>query len=110
MRIASFTALLLLFAMFSCNKPPEACIEIDNTSPTTGTPVRFSASCSKRSLSYIWEIDGPASAPENTMFWGEEVFDWTFSVPGTYTVSLEVYEKFSWNGEMGSTTTQITVN
>lgn len=55
-------------------------------------------------------MQGPGGAPENNLMWSEEVIEITFSVAGTYTVNLEAYEKFSWLGQMGSTSTTITVN
>lgn len=100
--------LLLALILFSCNKPPEACIQVDQDVVAVGTPVTLT-SCSERALSYIWSMQGPVGAPENNIQWSEEVVTRSFSVPGTYTVTLEAYKKYSWIGDMASATTTITV-
>ncbi|MBD3637051.1 MAG: PKD domain-containing protein [Crocinitomicaceae bacterium] len=110
MRKALGLTLILATVLFSCNKPPEACIELDSNSVSAGTPITFSAECSKRSLSYIWSFEGPTGAPENDSLRSEEVFSMAFSVTGSYTVKLEAYERYSWNGQMGETSTTFTVN
>ena len=106
MKFLVFAVIALL--AYSCNKPPEACIEIDNTSPTVGETVTFS-SCSKRTLSFIWSFEGPTGAPENSIGSSDESFQMDFSVPGSYTVTLEAYKKFSFLGEMNATSENFTV-
>ncbi len=106
MKILAFAFIALL--AYSCNKPPEACIEIDNTSPAVGESVTFT-SCSKRTLSFIWRFDGPVGAPENAIGSSDESFQMDFSVPGAYTITLEAYKKFSFLGEMNSTSESFTV-
>lgn len=76
---------------------------------SVGTPVTFT-SCSEKALSYTWFMNGPAGAPENDLGWSEEEFSRTFSVAGTYEVTLTAYEKFSWLGDADSTSTTIIVN
>lgn len=93
---------------YSCNKPPEACIEVDNTTVTIGAPITFT-SCSKRALSQDWFMEGPDGAPENEMGWSDAQFTHSFTVSGTYTVILNAYSKFSFLGDVHSATTTITV-
>jgi len=54
-------------------------------------------------------MSGPAGAPENTMGWSDAQFTHTFTVTGTYIVTLKAYSKFSFMGEMSETTQTITV-
>jgi hypothetical protein len=98
----------LVVLMSACNKAPEACIDNGQTSVSTGTPVNF-ASCSKHTMSQEWFMSGPAGAPENTMGWSDAQFTHTFTVTGTYIVTLKAYSKFSFMGEMSETTQTITV-
>ena len=105
--------LILAFAIValmvcSCNKAPEACVEIDKTTASAGEPISFS-SCSKRSLSFIWSFEGPISAPENSIGSSDEVVNIAFSVPGTYTVTLEVFKKYSFQGESATASTNFTI-
>lgn len=99
----------LALGLVACNKPPKACINTDATNVSVGTPVTFT-SCSEKALSYTWFMNGPAGAPENDLGWSEEEFSRTFSVAGTYEVTLTAYEKFSWLGDADSTSTTIIVN
>lgn len=110
MRIAFGISILLVTTLFSCSKPPEACIISDNSSTTVGTAVTLSASCSKRALSYIWSFEGPVDSNLNNVERSEEEITVAFDVAGSYTITLEAYEKFSWLGQMGSTTTSVSVN
>jgi hypothetical protein len=91
-----------------CNRPPKPCFEMDADVVSIGTPVTFT-SCSKRTLSYEWFMDGPAGAPENAMGWSDPQIIHAFSVAGTYTITLNCYSKFSFLGEMRSTTGMLTV-
>jgi plastocyanin len=93
----------------ACNRPPEACIDNAQTSVAAGTPVTFT-SCSKRTLSQDWYIDGPVGAPEDTMAWSDAQFTHTFTVPGSYTVTLNAYSKFSFLGDVSTTTQSVTIN
>lgn len=72
-------------------------MEISSTSASVGQVVEFT-SCSKKALSYEWFISGPAAAPENDLGWSDPYFTNTFSVSGTYTISLTAYENFSFLG------------
>ena len=108
MRVALLSLVLLGFAV-SCKKPPIACIEVDNTSASTGVNVTFT-SCSEKSLSYEWYMSGPVGAPENSMGWSDPEFSHAFTLPGTYTVSLTAYADFSWLGESSTTETTIVIN
>lgn len=104
---------LLAFAfiatlVYSCNKPPEACIEVDKTTASIGEEITFT-SCSKRAQSYIWFFEGPVGAPENNIGSSDISFKQSFSVAGTYSVKLEAYKKFSFQGEMTSTTRNIVI-
>jgi PKD domain len=110
MRIVIGISLILVISMVSCNKPPEACITVDNKSAAAGTAVTFSSSCSKRALSYIWTIEGPVGAAENNIQFSEESFTRAFAVQGSYTITLDAYQKFSWGGQTASTTETVTVN
>lgn len=76
---------------------------MDTTTASVGQTITFT-SCSKRSLSWVWSFSGPVGAPENTTGSSDEMYQHAFSVPGTYTVQLDAYEKFSFLGEMNSTT------
>lgn len=102
--------LILTFPFFlaACNRPPEACIDNSQTTVNAGTPVVFT-SCSKRALSQDWFMSGPAGAPENTMGWSDAQFTHTFTVPGAYTVTLNAYSKFSFLGDVSTTTQTITI-
>ena len=104
--LASVCCCLILSA---CKKSPVACIEVDNDVVTTGTAVTF-RTCSKKALSYQWYMTGPTGAPENDKAWSEIEFSNTFTVAGSYTVSLTAYQKYSWLGESNTTETIITVN
>ena len=104
-----FTALVLTALILpACNRPPEPCIEIDPATVSTGVTVTFT-SCSKHTLSLEWFMDGPAGAPENTKGWSDPVITNVFTVPGAYTITLNCYSKYSYIGEMRSTTTTLTV-
>ena len=104
-----FLTLALIVGLFSCNKPPVACINTDVTNVSVGTQVEFS-SCSEKSLSYTWFMTGPDGAPENDLGWSDETFTRAFSVPGTYNVTLTAFKNYSWQGRSDSTSTTITVN
>lgn len=52
---------------------------------------------------------GPTGAPENTQAWSDQQIKVSFSVPGTYTVTLEAFSKFSWMGDVGTATQTVTV-
>ena len=93
----------------SCHKPPKPCIEVSTETAVVGAPVTFT-SCSKKALSYEWHMEGPAGAPENSLGWSEIQFNHSFTVPGTYNVTLIAYKKFSWLGDSASTTSQIIIN
>lgn len=107
-KILLFLGLFTLL-LSSCKKPPVACMELSTTNTPTGAPVEFS-SCSERALSYEWFMEGPDGAPENTQGWSDEFFSHSFSVPGTYTITLNAYSDFSFTGEMSSTQETITIN
>lgn len=94
--------------MLSCNKPPTACIEVDQTTVSVGTTVTLK-SCSKKALSYEWFMSGPAGAPENTKGWSDELITNTFTVAGNYTVTLTAYKRYSFLGESSTAETTITV-
>lgn len=106
-----FNSILIVFILVfvGCNKPPEACIELESSTASVGVPFRIS-SCSKHALSFEWFMQGPVGAPENVKGWSDEIFDVTFSVPGTYTIDLTAYSKFSWTGQESEATTTLTVN
>ncbi|MBK7128738.1 MAG: PKD domain-containing protein [Crocinitomicaceae bacterium] len=97
---------MLIFT--ACSKPPEACIDNGQTSVSTGQEVVFT-SCSKRALSYLWTMVGPTGAPENTQAWSDQQIKVIFTIPGTYTVTLEAYSKFSWMGDVGTASQTVTV-
>lgn len=103
--ILSFACLSLV----SCNKPTTSCIELSQSSVSTGTELTFTA-CSEEALSYAWYFSGPVGAPENDMGWSEPIFHHAFSIPGTYTVELTSYERYSFIGDQAVTTTTFTVN
>lgn len=100
--------ILLTISAVACNKKPEACIDNGQTSVSVGSPVNFT-SCSKRALSQDWFMEGPVGAPENSMGWSDAHFTHTFTIPGTYIVTLNAYSKFSFMGDVSSTTQTITV-
>ncbi|HIP35372.1 MAG TPA: hypothetical protein EYG85_00780 [Crocinitomix sp.] len=103
------TFLIFTSIFFSCKKDLEACIESDKSSVSVGQSITFT-SCSTGELSYWWEIKGPATAPENDKAWSDRVFTNTFSVAGSYTVSLKIYSDFSFQGEVKETSTTFSVN
>lgn len=93
---------------FSCKKQPEACIELSANTAGIGVPVEFT-SCSKRALSYEWFISGPSGAPENNQGWSDEVFSHAFSVTGTYTITLNAYQDFSFTGDRAVAQTALVI-
>jgi len=107
-RFLFVVGLMSILGLVGCNKPPKPCIEMDQTTVSIGTPVTFT-SCSKRALSFEWFMDGPTAAPENLMGWSDEIITHTFSVSGTYTITLNVYSKFGYIGDMESTTATLVV-
>ena len=110
MRITLGITLFLGLVLFSCNKPPEACITTSNESPAVGTEVELSATCSEKAKSYIWSFEGPSSSIYNNIQRSEQVIMIAFDTAGTYTVTLDVFKEFSWLGESASTQTTLTVN
>lgn len=54
-------------------------------------------------------MSGPAGAPENTKGWSDEVITNVFTVPGTYTVTLTAYKKFSFLGESATAEATLTI-
>ncbi len=54
-------------------------------------------------------MSGPVGAPENTMGWSDAQFSHTFTIPGTYVVTLRAYSKFSFMGDMSEATQSVTV-
>lgn len=79
-------------------------MELSQESVGAGTPIEF-VSCSEHALSWEWFIEGPDGAPENDLGWSDESFSRAFSVPGSYTVTLNAYEEFSFLGRVSTTTT-----
>ncbi len=98
----------MLFGV-SCKKDPNACIEVGETSVSTGVPVSFT-SCSENALSYEWYIEGPSGAPENSMGWSDEGFSNTFTITGTYIITLHAYEDFSFDGQVSTAESSIVIN
>jgi len=109
MRATILAILLLSLGVSSCKKTPEPCIEMSTSVAPTGQDVIFT-SCSEKALSYEWFMTGPTGAPENNLGWSDPQFTHSFTVPGTYTISLTAYEDFSWLGEYASTETTIVIN
>ncbi len=103
--IAGFSSLLL----FSCKKPPTACMEMSATAVNNATPIEFT-SCSENALSFEWDMRGPEGAPENFLGWSDEIFTHKFTVPGTYTVTLHAYENFSFTGEFSTAEATVVIN
>gem|GEM_PF-2212901 len=104
-----FIAILGLVTFTGCKKPPVACMELSGTSVSIGATVEFT-SCSKKALSYEWFITSPAGAPENSKGWSDEYFTNTFTVSGTYTVTLTSYENFSFLGRSSTVVQTLKVN
>jgi hypothetical protein len=104
-----YTVSIICLGLASCNKPTTACIELSQNSVTTGTEMTFT-SCSEKALSFTWYFTGPAGAPENDIGWSEPIFLNSFSVPGTYTVELTAFERYSFVGDQSITTATFTVN
>lgn len=107
------TALLFIILssvfVFSCNKSPEACLELEDQSTFVGQVTTFT-SCSKNALSYEWFIAGPENAPENKMGWSDPTFNHIFTVPGSYVITLNAYYKFSFLGEKSTASATLSVN
>jgi hypothetical protein len=55
-------------------------------------------------------MNGPEGAPENNMGWSDPSFSHSFSVPGSYTITLNAYYDFSFMGEMSTIQETISVN
>ncbi|MDA7803838.1 hypothetical protein N8987_04610 [Crocinitomix sp.] len=100
---------LLTLLIYSCEKAPEACMELGATITTVGTAIEFK-SCSENALSIEWYIEGPEDAPENDLGWSDISFTHAFSMVGSYTVTLHAYEKFSFMGERSTVEETIVVN
>jgi len=99
---------LALF-LVGCKKPTEACMELSTTSTSVGTPIEFT-SCSENALSYEWFIEGPVDAPENEMGWSDPYFSNTFTVSGSYVITLHAYSNFSFLGERSTIEQSFSVN
>lgn len=106
-KLFSFTLFLSMLA--GCGKPPEACMELSSSNVVAGAPIEFT-SCSKRALSFEWFIAGPDAAPENDMGWSDPQFSHSFSIPGTYSVTLNAYHDFSLTGDVSTIQENFTVN
>ncbi|MEX1002145.1 MAG: PKD domain-containing protein [Crocinitomicaceae bacterium] len=109
MRKAIGITLFLAVTVISCNKGPEACIEMDKTSANVGESIEF-RSCSKRALSYIWTFQGPEGAAVNDTARSEEWFFMEFDTSGSYTVQLQAFKKYSWLGESSTASANFTIN
>jgi len=107
-RILFTACAFIVLGFVGCNKPPKACIEMDQTTVGVGVPVTFT-SCSKRALSYEWFMDGPPPAPENSQGWSDPQIIHSFSVAGTYTITLNVYSKFGFAGDKATATATLVV-
>ncbi len=95
--------------LYSCKKELTSCIDLEGYSYNAGTIVTFT-SCSKNELSYDWRMIGPEGAPENTKGWSDRIITNTFSIPGTYKITLNTHSKFSLEGEKKTVTLDFTVN
>lgn len=95
--------------LFSCKKEVTACIDVEGYVYNAGSPVTFT-SCSKNELSYDWRMSGPVDAPENSRGWSDPVIVNTFTIPGSYSITLNTYSNFSLLGENASVTLDFTVN
>ncbi len=104
-----FFSLLSVLSLGSCKKELTSCIEMDSSSISSGQTINFT-SCSENELSYDWRISGPVGAPENDKGWSDRVFSNTFTVPGSYTVTLNTYSKFSLLGENKTSSANFSVN
>ena len=103
--IVTFCSLIII----GCRRPPEVCMELSAESTFAGTPIQF-ASCSKRALSFEWFMDGPDGAPENIRGWSDESFSHSFTVPGSYVITLNVSRNFSFTGDKATLQKTIRVN
>jgi len=109
------TAIFLILGMsivfISCdkNKPVTACIELDSQIISAGSSITFT-SCSENEWSYLWEIEGPDSAAENSLGWSDKLFTRQFDTKGSYKVKLTTYSDFSFLGESASDSTSFTIN
>lgn len=104
-----FCYISLLVVLSSCKKEPVPCIEIDTEAASVSSAVTFT-SCSEKTLSQEWFMAGPENAPENSIGWSDIQFTHTFTIPGSYTITLNAYDNFSFLGEMKTTTKTIQVN
>jgi len=104
-----FFTLLILFTAFSCKKTLTSCIQVDQDTYSVGEVVTLT-SCSTNELSYDWRIKGPENAPESLKGWSDKVITNTFTIPGSYTVTLNTYSKFSFQGDNETSTKVLTIN
>jgi hypothetical protein len=104
-----FFSLICAFTLSSCKKELTACIDLDNTSVAVGQTINFS-SCSESELSYNWIITGPEGAPENDKVWNDRIFSNTFSIAGSYIITLDTYSEFSFLGETKTATQTFMIN
>ena len=100
---------LLAISFSACEKPLTACIDIESTTVSTDQPVLFK-SCSENAISLEWYMEGPDGAPENGRGWSDFEITNTFTVPGTYKITLNTYDDFSFLGEKQTAIETLTVN
>ena len=102
-KILLFSSLFTLL-LFSCNKPPLACMELSTNNASVGSVVEFT-SCSEHALSYEWFIES-----SDTLFGrSDQFFTHAFTTAGTYTITLNAYSDFSFVGETSSTTETLVI-
>ena len=102
-------ALILATTLVSCKKKLTACIEMESTTFSVGQEVTFT-SCSENVISYDWRISGPSSAPENMKGWSDRIITNSFSVPGSYTITLSTFDDFSLMGNKETESKTFTIN
>ncbi len=108
-RLTLFIGISALLILFSCKKKVTACIDAPASSYSIGQESVFT-SCAENALSYDWRVNGPDGAPENSMGWSDRIIKVNFSVPGSYTITLNAYSDFSLLGDKESITANFTVN
>ena len=104
-----FLGLLSITILSSCKKKVTSCIEMDNSSISAGQSINFT-SCSENALSLDWNITGPSTAPENSKGWSDKIITVPLTVAGSYTITLDSYSKFSFQGDKASSTASFNVN
>ncbi len=84
-----FSVMVVISVFGSCSKPTKACFTYNPETITTGTAVNFDGNCSEMTSFFEWNFgDGTPDTATN-----ESQVSHTYTVPGTYVVTLTAIRK-----------------